>query len=123
MGSPPVVQVAEAPCPQAFLLYTVDKIVASLIKHVRSLLGSCGATSKFRVGPSRFISIRFKASYLTTSAKSCGSSSGGIEVKHHSRDRTLSSIVGRQNIMSVRMITCTGWNGYVITVLYLWLGR
>ena len=79
-------------------------------------MGSCGATSKFRVGS---LSIRFKQSYLTTNVKSSGSSSGGIDLKGQSRDRTLSSTVGRQNTMSVRMITCTGWNGYVIAVLFL----
>jgi len=66
-----------------------------------------------------FISIRFKPSYLTINVKSSGSSSGGIDLKRRSRDKTLSSIVGRQNTMSVRMITCTGWNGYVIAVLFL----
>lgn len=36
-------------CLQAFLLYTVDKIVASLIKQVRSLFISSGTASKFRL--------------------------------------------------------------------------
>jgi hypothetical protein len=37
-------------CVQAFLLYTVDKIVASLIKQVSHSFFSSGRTSKFRVG-------------------------------------------------------------------------
>ena len=45
-----LVRIIYTALPQAFLLYTVDKIVASLIKQVRSLMGSCGATSKFKVG-------------------------------------------------------------------------
>ena len=46
MDSHPIVRVIYAALPQAFLLYTVDKIVASLIKQVCSLMGFCGATSK-----------------------------------------------------------------------------
>ena len=35
----PIVRVIEIALPQAFLLYTVDKIVASLIKQVGSFMG------------------------------------------------------------------------------------
>jgi hypothetical protein len=70
--------------PLAFLLCTVDQIVASLTKHVRSLIGSHGVTSKF----GGFISIRFKLSYLT---RALAVPHGGIDLKRLLQGKTLSS--------------------------------
>lgn len=77
---------------QAFLLYTVDKIVASLIKQV----GITFFYYALEWDPSLdmalrriclFLPFRCKRSYPTTSARSCGNSLDATDVRYPSRDK------------------------------------
>ena len=78
---------------QAFLLYTVDKIVASLIKQVGILFFFLPLYNGIRVWTwpcgvfIYFLPFRCKRLCPTTSARSCGSSLDATEVRYPSRDK------------------------------------